>query len=279
VIPKNSRMHNNEELLFFLGMDKTRRLVFSAVAAAVVIGTSITFNWLGLNPSRIQAPIADNYTSPVIPQVQNTSPANVSYNETFTVIPDTRPPTVSDPKLKVEKVITGLNFPTSFAFLDNDDILILQKDDGVVRLVSNGSLFPKPVYDTFVEKNSERGLLGIAIASNSSGSKTVFLYYTEQDNNNEVRNRIYRFDNWDGGNLTNGRVILDLPGTPGPNHDGGKLKIGPDGMLYAVIGDLNRNGMLQNYENGPKPDNTSVLLRIDLNGDRKSTRLNSSHQI
>jgi glucose/arabinose dehydrogenase len=90
-----------------------------------------------------------------------------------------------------------------------------------------------------------------------------------------VRNRIYKYD-WDGGNLTGGRVILDLPGTPGPNHNAGKLKIGPDGMLYAVIGDLNRNGMLQNYENGPKPDSTSVLLRIDQNGNAANNTLSDA---
>jgi glucose/arabinose dehydrogenase len=60
--------------------------------------------------------------------------------------------------------------------------------------------------------------------------------------------------------------VLDLPGQPGPNHDGGKLKNGPDGMIYAVIGDLNRNGMLQNYPDGPAPDYTSVIMRVDEQG-------------
>jgi glucose/arabinose dehydrogenase len=270
-------MHNNEELLFSLGMDKTRTILFSAVAAAVVIGASISFNWLGLNSAVAPPPAKDNYTSGVVPVQDNTSTAASSYNDTFTVLPDSNPPRISDAHLKVEKVVGGLSFPTSMVFLDHDDLLILQKENGEARLVSNGALLPKPVFNTFVEKNSERGLLGVAVANDSSGTKTVFLYYTEPDaNSGEVRNRIYRFDNWSGGNLTGGKMILDLPGTPGPNHDGGKLKIGPDGMLYAVIGDLNRNGMLQNYENGPKPDDTSVLLRIDRNGNAANNTLTDS---
>ena len=68
------------------------------------------------------------------------------------------------------------------------------------------------------------------------------------------------------GSLSEGRIILDLPGEPGPNHNGGKLRIGPDGMLYAVKGDLNRDGMLQNVKDGPPPDDTSVLLRVDYDG-------------
>jgi aldose sugar dehydrogenase len=43
------------------------------------------------------------------------------------------------------------------------------------------------------------------------------------------------------------------------------LAIGHDHYLYAVIGDLNREGKLQNFINGPEPDDTSVILRVDPN--------------
>ena len=156
------------------------------------------------------------------------------------------------------------------AFLDNDDIIITQKYNGIVRLVSNGVLQPQPILQVPVLNNSERGLLGVAIAANTAtttnpAAKTVFLYYTEPVGN-QPRNRIYRYE-WNGlKNLTGGNLILDLPGEPGPNHDGGKIKIGPDGMLYAVIGDQNRKGMLQNVRDGPPPDDTSVIFRIKPDG-------------
>ena len=93
----------------------------------------------------------------------------------------------------------------------------------------------------------------------------MFLYYTEPDGD-KTKNRIYRYQ-WDGtGSLTGGTLILDLPGEPGTNHDGGKMTIGPDDMLYAVIGDLNREGVLQNNMSGPAPDDTSVIFRVDYNG-------------
>jgi glucose/arabinose dehydrogenase len=152
------------------------------------------------------------------------------------------------------------------AFLDNDDIIITQKDNGRVRLVSNGVLQPQPILQVPVVNNSERGLLGVAIANATNSTiKTVFLYYTEPIGD-QVKNRLYRYE-WNGsGNLTEGQLILDLPGDPGPNHDGGKIGIGPDGMLYAVIGDLNRDGMLQNVREGPPPDDTSVIIRIHYDG-------------
>jgi aldose sugar dehydrogenase len=201
------------------------------------------------------------------------SSSNNNYNDTFQVLPDPSPPTPADPNLRVEKVLTGLERPTSMAFLDSDDIIIAQKDNGIVRVVSNGVLQPQPILQVPMVNNSERGLLGVAITNatttatttNSTAAKTVFLYYSEAVGG-QARNRIYSYEWNEMNNLTGGHLILDLPGEPGPNHNGGKIKIGPDGMLYAVIGDLNRDGILQNILDGPPPDDTSVIFRIKPNG-------------
>ena len=168
-----------------------------------------------------------------------------------------------DPTLKVETIADGLSSPTSMAFIDKDHILVLEKE-GQVRLVSNGMLQQQPILKVQVDTTSERGLLGIAmIPKKSSNGDTVFLYYTESSGG-ELRNRIYRYQ-WNGANLVNPTLILDLPALPGPNHDGGKLAIGPDGYLYTMIGDLNHRGQVQNIKNGPPPDNTGGIFRINPN--------------
>jgi glucose/arabinose dehydrogenase len=163
-------------------------------------------------------------------------------------------PALKDPNLAVEQFTSGLTTPTSMAFLDDENILVLEKG-GAVRLVSSGIIQTQPVLQVPVNTQSERGLLGIAATGNN-----VFLYYTEPVGN-DFRNRVYKYS-WNGQNLVNPVLLLDLPGTPGPNHDGGKLMIGQDNFLYAIIGDLNRNGKLQNFATGPDPDDTSVLLRL-----------------
>ena len=112
-----------------------------------------------------------------------------------------------------------------------------------------------------VNSRSERGLLGIAIVNND----TVFLYYTESSQDgDQLRNRVYKYQ-WNDEKrlLVNPTLILDLPAFPGPNHDGGKLTIGPDNYLYVVIGDLNHMGKLQNVVNGPDPDDTGVIFRVN----------------
>jgi aldose sugar dehydrogenase len=185
------------------------------------------------------------------------------------------PSITEDPNLKVETLVNGLDSPTSMAFIDNNNILVLEKG-GQVRLVSNGALQDKSVLQVSVDTESERGLLGIAImnstptgsnltALNSNNNRFVFLYYTES-NGEDLRNRVYRY-NWNGQDKTliNPTLILDLPALPGPNHDGGKLIIGPDHYLYAVIGDLNHRGKLQNIIYGPDPDDTSVTFRVNPN--------------
>jgi glucose/arabinose dehydrogenase len=164
-------------------------------------------------------------------------------------------PSVSNTGLNIEAAIEGLSSPTSMVFLDNNNILVLEKEGGV-RLISNGILQEEPVLQVPVNTESERGLLGIAFDKNSN---SIFLYYTEAD---PLRNRVYKYQ-WNGQSLVNPALLLDLPAEPGPNHDGGKIVIGPDGYLYAVIGDLNHDGQLQNFPDGPPPDDTSIILRVN----------------
>ena len=248
-------------------MERKQTIIFFLMAAVLVTAPSIGFSSWGVDENKRLIEKA-SLSGDMNNNLATAQLSSDNSNNTFQVLPDPTPPSISDPNIRVEKVITGLEMPTSMAFLDNDDIIITQKDNGRVRLVSNGILQPQPILQVPIVNNSERGLLGVAIANTtttSSTTKTVFLYYTEPVGD-QVNNRLYRYE-WNGaGNLTGGQLILDLPGEPGPNHDGGKIAIGPDRMLYTVIGDLNRDGMLQNVLEGPPPDGTSVILRVDYNG-------------
>jgi len=48
------------------------------------------------------------------------------------------------------------------------------------------------------------------------------------------------------------------------------MTFGPDGKLYVVIGELNRNGQLQNFSSGAAPDDTGVIFRINDDGSAPS---------
>ena len=175
-------------------------------------------------------------------------------------------PILKDTNLKAKLVTQGLHSPTSMAFLDQNNILVLEKNSGNVLLVSNGVLQKQPLLKLHVDHTTLtccRGLLGIAIMNNNSSHyQNVFLYYSELlDGKDSVRNRLYRYT-WNGESLVSPVLILDLPATPGPNHPAGKIAIGLDGYVYTLIGDLNNEGKLQNVKDGPDPNDSSVILKI-----------------
>lgn len=166
-------------------------------------------------------------------------------------------PKINDPNLTVEVFAKGIpNSPTTMTFVGND-ILVLQKTDGQVRLIRDGILQPNPVLDVSVASDAERGMLGIA----SSGS-TVYVYFTESDRDHgkAIANHIYKYE-WDGEKLINPVLLKELPSV-NFYHNGGKMMI-HDGQLYAVIGDNGNYGRLQNRESDDWRNDTSVILRVD----------------
>ena len=170
---------------------------------------------------------------------------------------------VTDPDFIVEKLVTKIKAPTQMTFVGND-ILVLEKSTGNVRLVRNNVLQPTPVLHVPVATTGNQGLLGIANIGN-----TVYLYFTEADVDmgTPIRHAVYKYT-WDGTALTNPILIKDFPAPNLPNffHTGGPLVVGLDNIVYGVIGDLNsRRGVLQNHDvPGGVPDDSSVIFRANL---------------
>ena len=173
-------------------------------------------------------------------------------------------PVLHDDMLALELVVEGLDLPTSMRFLDDGTILVLEKNNGQVRVVSDGKLLDEPAIDVEVATAVEQGLLGIAIWNGESDT-SVFLYLTE-NYEDKTRNVIYKYIyDENEKTLENMTLVLELPGEPGPFHNGGKLATGPrDGYLYAVIGDVSSGGgILDNQIPGRPPNDKSVILRVD----------------
>jgi aldose sugar dehydrogenase len=185
-------------------------------------------------------------------------------------------PSVNDSSLTVEQVTGGLISPTTMAFLDEDTILVLEKDNGRVRAIENGMLQPEPILDVAVANDGERGLLGAAVSEENESTTYVFLYFTESgggvdgDDRQGVSpagNRLYRYE-LQGDQLVNPLLLLDLPALPGPRYNGGPIVIGPDNNVYVIIGDVGgHTTMVQNFKNGSEPDGTSGILRVGKNGE------------
>src|SRR5919202_5269135 len=179
-----------------------------------------------------------------------------------------QPTVLKDPNLKVELVTQGLRSPTSMAFLGPNDILVLEKESGTVQRIIDGKMLPQPLLQVPVSTTSERGMLGIATAKHSNGPTYVFLYYTKDGGGGpqSLANVLYRYE-LSNGQLINPKLLLNLPALRGPNHDGGKVVIGPDSNVYTVIGDLRAHRtQAQNVVNGPPADSTGGILRVTQDG-------------
>jgi glucose/arabinose dehydrogenase len=210
-------------------------------------------------------------------------------------------PYVTDPNFTVETVATGLKIPTDMAFLSDDVILVLEKNNGTVRKVVNGTVMQEPVLDVAVATKDERGMLGIDIAE-KVGNPYVFLYYTEaRDQDGEdlqgiqppLGNRLYRYEldntsnSSSGSKLVNGTLLLDLPALAS-HHNGGKIKVGPDGNLYVTVGDqqdpaeeepLTHLTTTQNVPKGLFPDGTAGILRLTQDGKPVENILGGQHPV
>jgi glucose/arabinose dehydrogenase len=86
-------------------------------------------------------------------------------------------PQMLDPNLSVRTAVSGLDLPIGLAFLSRNDMLVIEKDSGKVKRVVDG-VVAGTVLDLGVNRNSERGLLGIALHPNFPRNPGVYLYWT-----------------------------------------------------------------------------------------------------
>jgi glucose/arabinose dehydrogenase len=194
-------------------------------------------------------------------------------------------PELVDSNLRVRAAVTGLQSPTSMAFLGPNDLFVLEKATGRVLRVTNG--VTTTVLDLAVNSGSERGLLGIALHPNFPGNPGVYLYWTESTTGGDstglnqttlLGNRVDRY-NWGGGTLTFDRTLIRMRALQAPfeaepsengrgNHNGGPLRFGPDGKLYIYAGDRGRRGQMQNLPDGPGRDPQTTMAGPQLVGNQ-----------
>jgi aldose sugar dehydrogenase len=194
-------------------------------------------------------------------------------------------PSLTDRDLRVELVARDFDFPTSIEFLGKDDLLLLEKNTGDIYRILNGNV-TGPLIHIDVSQKDERGLLGIAILKNDNLNKDktfVFLYYTlcTKDNSKsksrDCGNYVYRYRfETENNTLTDPKLILRLPGLPGPSHNGGVLELDKHKNLYVTVGDLQPTNFIQNqsvfntksqnFINGTAPDGRAGILRLTKDG-------------
>ncbi len=203
-----------------------------------------------------------------------------SGSETTTTVSGPAPgsdPGAIDARISLVPVADGLDQPTAMAPRPDGGELWVTEQDGAVRRVTRtasgdpatGSpgpvryvADPEPVLDLgdLTQGRGEQGLLGIAFDATGDA---VYLYHTLPSGDVVVAEYAV-VTTGDGVGIDAGsrRVLLTIPHRDFSNHNGGQLALGPDGFLYAGVGDGGGSG--DPGDNGQDTDELlGKILRID----------------
>ncbi len=136
------------------------------------------------------------------------------------------------PPVKLTR-LAGLAQPTALAFRPGDPTLFATEQPGRVQAVLDGRTSLVADIADRVLAGGERGLLGLAFSADGA---TLYLYWTARQPTGQITIAAYPFV---GGraDVARERVLLTIPHDRFGNHNGGQLGVGPDGFLYAGVGD------------------------------------------
>lgn len=177
-------------------------------------------------------------------------------------LPDKNNPPITSPETPLTNIVAeNLDTPWSIAFLPDNSFLFTERN-GLIKLVdSQGKLKAEPIAKiNEAAEIGEGGLLGIAIHPAFTNNNYIYLYYTYRDGSQQILNRLVRMTYKDQ-KLSGQEILIDkLPGSQ--NHNGGRIKFGPDGYLYITTGDAGvaEKSQDKNYLGGK-------ILRVKDNGE------------
>jgi glucose/arabinose dehydrogenase len=126
---------------------------------------------------------------------------------------------------------------------DTSRVFVVQRG-GAIALVKDGVVSTFADLTGRVLSGDERGLLSMAFAPDYATSGLFYVYYTARSPTGQITVEELRRDpaNPDRADAGYARVLLTIPHDQQSNHNGGQLQFGPDGSLYAGIGDGGSGG-------------------------------------
>lgn len=129
---------------------------------------------------------------------------------------------------------SGLSRPVALVALPDGRLLIGEQYSGDIKIFKNGGVLPTPfaTVSPVYTSNNESGLLGLCIDPDFATNGYVYVFVTQSS----TVQRILRYTA-SGDTGSNATLMVDNLPTRGINHNGGGIGFGPDGYLYAVVGE------------------------------------------
>jgi len=161
--------------------------------------------------------------------------------------------------IKVKTVLGNRTWPAAFTFGPKGTLYFANRMTGQIKFRDAKGVYHQVFKVPNVVTNGEQGLLGIAVGPNWPTPAYLYAYAT-RNLNGTLRNQILRIK------VTKGvgrsfTVIFSSPTVAGQYHDGGRIMFGPDGKLYAIVGDAHDDANAQDMSTS-----AGKLLRMNADG-------------
>jgi len=121
--------------------------------------------------------------------------------------------------------------------------LFVVEQGGRIRVLFHDSLLAAPFLDltSHIAAGGERGLLSLAFHPNYAANHRFYVYFTNPAGDIRIVRYLVSADP-DRADSTTGDTVLAVVHQPYGNHNGGLVMFGPDGKLYAGLGDGGSSG-------------------------------------
>jgi len=171
------------------------------------------------------------------------------------------------PSIALIPVASGLSSPTAIANArDGSGRLFIVQQSGQIRVYAGGQILPTPFLNiaSLVSSSGERGLLGLAFHPSYAANRAFYVYYTNTAGNIVIARYLVSAANPNVADPASAAVLLTIPHPTFGNHNGGQLAFGPDGHLYAGVGDGGGSGDPNNNAQN-LGSLLGKVLRLDVN--------------
>lgn len=167
--------------------------------------------------------------------------------------------------LKLQPVASNLNSPVFLAAPRGDaNRLFVVEQGGTIKVLdrATGSVLSTFLTLTGITSGGERGLLGLAFDPNYNANGRFYVHYTDANGAITIARFLVSSTDANVADPASQRILISIPHPTFANHNGGMVAFGPDGCLYAAVGDGGGSGDPNNNAQN-LGSRLGKILRID----------------
>jgi hypothetical protein len=147
--------------------------------------------------------------------------------------------------ISLQLVTFGLSSPVAVTNAgDGSNRLFIVEQGGIIKIYNGTQVLPTPFLDitTTVLSGGERGLLGLTFDSSYASNGRFYVFYTSKPAGEITISRFNVSSDPNVADKDSEVVLKTQDHSQFGNHNGGQIAFGPDGCIYAGLGDGGSGG-------------------------------------